>query len=209
MFPLCNHTLSWCGPFEMKLGCNFFPEQYEFDAPDLKLNNAYNTGDYIGKAARTQSAVGKAVIVLKCYFTSSSQAHCDLDEVVISKTRVAILGRVSPPELVGQSSELDAAGHKVVECDASVVTVALKDAVQRLRAQIIPHVAQGLLQFLGLHVPAPVPVVVHKRGLPLVQDARQLLKLVKAHRAGEVSVQHADHESTGLQVERVVGAGDA
>lgn len=131
----------------------------------------YNTGDYIVKATHIKSTVGKAIIVLGFDFTSSSQVHCDLDEVVISKTRVAILGRVSSPELVGQSSEPDAAAHKVVECDASVVTVALNDAVQRLRAQIVPHTAQGLLQFLGVHVPAPVPVVVHKYALPLVQDA--------------------------------------
>lgn len=170
----------------------------------------FNTGDYTVKAAHTKSTVGKAIIVSGFYFTSSSsQAHCDLDEVVVCKTRVAILGRVSPPELIGQSSEFDAAGHKVVECDASVVTVALEDAVQRLRAQIVPHAAQGLLQLLGLHITAPVPVVVHKRGLPLVQDARQLLKLVEAHRAGVVPVQHADHESAGLQVERVIGARDA
>lgn len=102
---------------------------------------------------------------------SSLKAHCDLDKVIIAKVCMASIGRVSPPEIVSQSSEFDAAADKVVKPDASVVTVALQDAVERLGAQIVPHLAQGLLQFLGLHSPAPVPVEVHEHGLPLVQDS--------------------------------------
>lgn len=102
----------------------------------------------------------------------SLEAHGDLDKVVITEISLPIVGRVSPPEMISQSSELDAAADKVVKADASVVTVSLQDAVQRLGAQIIAHAAQGLLQFLGLHRPTPVPVVGHEQSLPLVQDAR-------------------------------------
>lgn len=129
--------------------------------------------------------------------------------IIILKCGVARLVRVSPSELISQSSESHTAAHKFIEGDPAVCAVALHDAVHGLRAQIVAQGDDGLLQLMALHGPAVVPVEGCKGVLPAVQSLPQLLELIKAHSAGHVPIQHVDHQSAGLQAEGLVRARDA
>lgn len=136
--------------------------------------------------------------------SSSSDAHGDLDEVVVLKRGVAGPAGVSPLELIGQGAESDTAAHKLVKRDPAVRAVAPHDAAHGLRAQVEAHGDSGLLQLVALHHSTAVPVEGGENILPSVQDLRQLLELGEAHGAGKVPIQHVDHQSAGLQAEGLI-----
>lgn len=135
---------------------------------------------------------------------SSSKAHGDLDKVIVVKHCRTSLARVPPSEMISQAAQSYATAHEIIEADSAVGAVALHDDVHGLRAQVETHGADGVLQLRALHRSTAVPVVGREGGLPSVQNLAQLLELIKAHGAGHVPIQHADHQPAGLQAERFV-----
>lgn len=111
---------------------------------------------------------------------------------------------VPPSKLIGEGTEPHSAAHKLIKGDSAVQTVALHDAVHSLRAQTVTHGVDGLLQLMALYCPTLVPVKGCEGPPPAIQSLPQVLELIKAHSAGQIPVQHIDHQSACLKAKGLV-----